>query len=103
MIEAPTVQMILKLQATKMNPLEWQEIRDVLEINEEAFSDIRKLCSLLRQPGKERKDKDKENKMTTGYREGEAEGDAGKVGRDGQRRREEVRNDWNQKIYGKYH
>ncbi|CZR60359.1 uncharacterized protein PAC_10255 [Phialocephala subalpina] len=50
LIEAPTIQIILKLQATRMNPLEWQAIRDVLEINEEAFTDIRKLCSLLRQP-----------------------------------------------------
>jgi hypothetical protein len=47
LIKAPTVQMILKLQATRMDPLEWISIRRAIEIEPKAGKSLLLLARLL--------------------------------------------------------
>lgn len=46
-INAPTVKVILKLQATRMNPLEWVSVKEVLQREPEAATNLFLLACLL--------------------------------------------------------
>lgn len=46
-IDAPTVKVILKLQATRMDPLEWVSVKKVLQREPEAATNLFLLACLL--------------------------------------------------------
>ncbi|KAE8445316.1 hypothetical protein EG329_013554 [Mollisiaceae sp. DMI_Dod_QoI] len=98
LIDAPTVQIILELQATRMDPLEWLSIKEVLEVDEEAFTDIARLCYLLHRREKEGHLKGKAKTA----KKGRATAEGRFSERDGREARREQRRDWGGKIDGKY-
>jgi hypothetical protein len=51
--EVPTVKIIIKLQATRMHPLEWKLVRDVLKYDKRAETDLACLARMLEDWGKD--------------------------------------------------
>jgi hypothetical protein len=51
--EVPTVKIIIKLQATRMHPLEWKLVRDVLNYGKKAETDLARLARMIEDWGKD--------------------------------------------------
>jgi hypothetical protein len=51
--EVPTVKIIKKLQATRMHPLKWKLVRDVLKYDKRAETDLACLARMLEDWGKD--------------------------------------------------